>query len=126
MKLTFIDKVGSLGALLSAMACPVCWPLFATLGSSIGLGVLAPWEGVISNYVFPLFVLVAVVGGVISFRAHKQPLPLIVEIVSGLLIIFGIYASWQPTFVYIGIFGLLLSSTLGYFALKREEKLCLN
>lgn len=126
MKLVFIDRVGSLGTLIAAMACPVCWPVLATLGSSLGLGIFAPWEGIISNFVFPPFVVIAVLGIFLSFRSHKKRLPLVLGIVSGSLILFGFYVIWQPTLVYIGIFGLLISSVLGYLANKQQEKLCLN
>ena len=126
MKLVFIDRVGSLGTLIAAMACPVCWPVLATLGSSLGLGIFAPWEGIISNFVFPPFVVIAVLGTFLSFRSHKKRLPFVLGIVSGSLILFGFYVIWQPTLVYIGIFGLLISSVLGYLGNKQQEKLCLN
>ena len=126
MKPVFVDRIGSLGTLVAAMACPVCWPLFATMGSSLGLGIFSPWEGIISNFVFPPFVVIAILGTILSFRSHKKRLPLVLGIVSGSLILFGFYVIWQLTLMYIGIFGLLISSVLGHLGNKQQEKLCLN
>ena len=116
MKLTFVEKVGSLGVLGTAAACPVCWPLFATAGSAMGLGILAPYEPVIMNVVFPGFVLIALVGGVFGFLNHRKLLPLILNIASVSLILYGFYGGWHLVLMYIGIFGVLISSVLGYLA----------
>ena len=43
------DKVGSLGAVTSAMGCMMCFPAIATLGSALGMGFLARWEGLFIN-----------------------------------------------------------------------------
>jgi hypothetical protein len=40
-----IEKAGSIGAIIGALACPICFPKIAIIGSAIGLGVLAPFEG---------------------------------------------------------------------------------
>jgi mercuric ion transport protein len=37
------DKVGSLGALVSAMGCAMCFPAIASLGAAVGLGFLSQW-----------------------------------------------------------------------------------
>jgi hypothetical protein len=45
MKLGFIDKIGSVGSLLAAVACPACFPMLAAVGSAVGLSVLHTFEG---------------------------------------------------------------------------------
>lgn len=124
MNLLFLDKVGAIGTLVTALACPACWPLFATVGSTLGLGILLPWEGILMNFVFPPFVVLATVGSALSYRSHKKLLPPIIGIVSGAITIFGFYVGWQLTLMYIGIFGLLASSILGHFANRRQAKIC--
>ena len=124
MNLLIIEKFGAIGTLITAMACPACWPLFATVGSTLGLGVLLPWEGILMNFVFPPFVALATVGSVLSFRSHRKRLPLIVGVFSGATIIFGFYVGWQLLLMYIGIFGLLISSILGHIANQQQAKLC--
>ncbi len=124
MKLTFVDKFGSIGVFVTALACPVCWPLFAGLGSALGLGMLAPWEGLMMDYVFPPFVVVALVGTLISYSNHKKLIPTILGVGSALLVLYGFYVGWQLVLMYIGIFGLLISSVLSFFANKRQAKIC--
>ena len=124
MNITIVDKLGSIGTLITAMACPVCWPLFATAGSALGLGVLAPYEGILMVYVFPAFVVIALLGTVLSYLKHKSLIPLSLGVVSGGLILYGFYFGWHLVLMYIGIFGLLLSSALSFIANKRREKTC--
>lgn len=109
---------------MTALACPVCWPLFAGVGGTLGLGILAPWEGIMMNYVFPPFVVVALIGTVLSYRNHRQVIPLILGVLSGSLILFGFYVGWQLMLMYIGIFGLLAASVLSYLANKQQAKIC--
>lgn len=124
MKLTFIDKIGSTGVFLTALACPACWPLFAGLGSVLGLGVLAPWEGFMMDFVFPPFVVLSLVGTILSYSNHKQVIPLVFGVLSASLILYGFYVGWQLTLMYIGFFGLLISSVLSFLANKKQAKIC--
>ena len=124
MKLTFVDKLGSAGTFLTALACPVCWPLFASLGGALGLGVLAPYEGILMNYVFPGFVILAVAGAILGYLNHKSPIPLALGVLSGLMVLYGFYVGWQLILMYVGIFGLLLSSVLSYMANRKKALLC--
>jgi mercuric ion transport protein len=124
LKLTFIDKVGSIGMFITALACPVCWPLFAGIGGALGLGILAPWEGIMMDYVFPPFVLVALIGTVLSYRNHRQLIPLVFGVASASFILFGFYVGWQLILMYIGIFGLLIASVLSYLANKKQAMIC--
>lgn len=55
------DKVGSLGALVSAMGCAMCFPAIASLGAALGLGFLSQWEGLFVNTLLPLFAWVALI-----------------------------------------------------------------
>lgn len=126
MKLTFIEKIGSSGVLLTALACPVCWPLFASIGGALGLGFLAPYESVLMVYVFPLFVSVALLGTVLSYRYHRELLPLIIGVVSALFVLVGFYINWQLTLMYVGIFGLLISSALSFRANRKAKLKCQN
>src|SRR5437870_2206899 len=61
-----IPGVGA--ALLPKLACPLCWPAYAGLLSSVGLGFL-----ISAKYLLPLtaaFLVLAV--GVLVFRAHER------------------------------------------------------
>ncbi len=124
MKLMFLEKTGAIATLVTAMACPACWPLFAGIGSALGLGFLLPLEGVMMNFVFPAVVVIASVGSIASFRSHRSLVPLMIGLTSSGLILIGFYIGWQLTLMYIGIFGLLISAVLGHIANRKQEKLC--
>lgn len=117
--LGILEKVGSIGTFITAAACPVCWPLFASIGATLGLGILAPYEGVLMTIVFPAFILISVVGTILSFINHRTYLPLLVSLLSAALVLYGFYGGWHLTLMYIGIFGLLAGSVLGFFANKK-------
>lgn len=126
MNITFVDKLGSLGVLLTALSCPVCWPLFASVGSALGLGILLPYEPILMNYAFPGFMGITLVGAVLAYRFHKQITPLIIGVISPLLALYGFYVGWILILMYTGIFGILISSILSYFATRKQKLLCKN
>ncbi len=124
MKLLFLDKLGAIGTFAAAISCPVCWPLFASLGSALGLGFLLPYEGTIMRVVFPGFVGLGLIGSVVSFLYHREKLPLVVGVASALLIFYGFYGGWYRLPMYIGIFGLPVSAMLSVAANRRKRISC--
>lgn len=66
------DKSGALGVVISAMGCSMCFPAIASLGAAIGLGFLAPWEGVLVHVLLPLFALIALVANGLGWFRHRQ------------------------------------------------------
>ena len=66
-----LEKTGTVGAVIAALACPVCFPKFALIGAAVGLGALAPFEGYIAIGVQVLFVL-ALIGQVLSYPRHRN------------------------------------------------------
>lgn len=125
MKWGFIDKIGSVGSLLAAAACPVCFPMLAIVGSAVGLGVLHPFEGKVF-LVFQLLVAVAMLGGIMSYFNHRKVLPLLIGIISPALIFFGLYVFFHPVIVYSGLFGLAVGSVTNFIANRRCKKCTLE
>ena len=72
MKLAFLDRVGSLGALLAAVAAPCCFPLFAAVGTAVGFSALGQYEGVIL-YIFQGFALLTFGGTGAFVSTVPQP-----------------------------------------------------
>ena len=66
------DKAGSLGAVVSAMGCAMCFPAIASLGAAIGLGFLAQWEGLFINTLLPLFAWMVLVLNALGWFSHRQ------------------------------------------------------
>ena len=66
------DKAGSLGAVVSAMGCAMCFPAIASLGAAVGLGFLSQWEGLFINTLLPLFAWLALAVNGLGWFSHKQ------------------------------------------------------
>jgi len=67
-----VDKVGVVGTVVSAAACPACFPALASLGAAVGLGIFAQYEGLIITTLLPLFAAVALVANALGWLRHRQ------------------------------------------------------
>src|SRR5712692_420819 len=112
-EMKILDKIGSVGALLSAAACPACFPLFAIVGSALGLGALRPFEGY-AMYALQAFALLALGGNVLAYRGHGSIGPLIIGLLSPALILFGYWVRFSPGLIYAGLFGLLSAAVWNF------------
>ena len=74
--------------------CPLCWAGSASLLTYLGLGTLIPYWRWLS---FGLIALGAI-GFALDFKAHKDPKPLIILIIGGLLLYLGRYVYGGPSF----------------------------
>lgn len=120
MKFGFLDKAGVGGAIIAAAACPLCFPLLAVAGSALGLGILAPFEGIIV-YVFQGLVLLALSGNVMVYTVHKNRTLLISSIFSAMTTLVGFYTN--EMLVYVGLLGLVGTAILNQFE-KRKCQSC--
>lgn len=68
---SLLEKFGSLGAILAAAACPVCFPKIALVAALFGLGFLEQYEGYATRAV-QVFALVAFAGQLIAFPRHRN------------------------------------------------------
>ena len=66
------DKAGVVGSVVSAASCPACLPALASLGSALGLGVFAQYEGLIMTRLLPLFAAVALLANALGWLRHRQ------------------------------------------------------
>lgn len=66
------DKAGVVGTVVSAAACPACFPALASLGTAVGLGIFAQYEGLIMTKLLPLFAAVALVANALGWLRHRQ------------------------------------------------------
>lgn len=66
------DKAGSLGTLVSAAACPACFPALASLGAAFGLGALAQYEALFVTRLLPLFAFAALLANGLGWFAHRN------------------------------------------------------
>jgi hypothetical protein len=79
--LTFLDGIGSVGALLAAIAAPCCFPLFAGAMAAVGLGALGKFEG-FALYALQGFALLSLFGFALDVRQHRRPWPFVLGVTS--------------------------------------------
>lgn len=95
-KLAPILGAGAVGA------CPLCWAGSASLLTYLGLGTLIPiWRGI----AFTLLII-GLVGFMLDYRSHRNPLPVILLAIGGLLLYLGRYVYGGPGFGGWPIWGL--------------------
>ena len=66
------DKAGVIGTVVSAAACPACFPALASLGAAMGLGIFAEYEGLFMTTLLPLFAGIALVANALGWLRHRQ------------------------------------------------------
>ena len=90
------DKTSSLGALVSAMGCAMCFPAIASLGGTLGLGFLTHWEGLFVNTLLPLFGWLALIINALGWLSHRQWQRSLLGMLGPVLLLLSLY----PWFKY--------------------------
>lgn len=109
-----LDRIGSAGAVISAVAAPCCFPLFAAVAAASGLGVLGRFESTVL-YFFQAFALLSIVGLAFGYRRHQRLGPLMVGLLSGSALAYAFYYSWRVDLLYAGLLGLVAASIWNWF-----------
>jgi mercuric ion transport protein len=108
-------------SMLPALGCPLCWPGYAALLSSFGLGFLAS-----AHYLFPLTIALlglALMG--LAIQARRQGLaPLMLASAASLAIVLGKFAFDFNVATYAGVALLLVSSALSVIRGREVSSVC--
>ncbi len=118
-----LDRVGSIGALLAAIAAPCCFPLFAAVGTAAGLSGLGRFEGIIL-YIFQGFAVLTLAGLALSCRQHRNFGPLIVGTLSCVTLAYHFHRSFSLPALYSGLFG-LIGATLWNYLSRRSARMAI-
>lgn len=86
---------GSLGAVISAMGCAMCFPAIASLGGALGMGFLSQWEGLFINTLLPAFGWIALVINALGWFSHRQWLRSLLGMVGPTLLLLSLYPWFQ-------------------------------
>src|SRR5262245_59502158 len=116
-----LDKVGSVGVLLAAVAAPCCFPLFAAVSAAAGLSVLGEYEGVVL-LVFKGFALITLAGLAFSFTRNRRWGPLFIGVVSCVVLAIHFYVSFSFALLYSGLFGLIAATIWNYLNAWRVKR----
>jgi hypothetical protein len=96
-------------SILPKLACPACWPAYAALLSSVGLGFL-----ISTVYLLPMTVaLLSLALGAIAFRAKQRNGygPFLLALAAAAAVLFGKFA-WESKPTMYSAFGLLVVASL--------------
>ena len=91
----FFDKTGALGTLTAAMGCASCFPALGSLGSALGLGFLAHYEGLFLNTLLPVFAAIALAANVFAYFNHKLWYRTLAGIVGPIMVLLTMYPLWS-------------------------------
>ena len=111
----WLDKAGSIGSVVAAAACPICFPKLAFIGALFGLGALGAYE-------YQLFiaaqvlVVVAVGGHVLAYLRHRNPWLLGAAVLSGAAVFAGLYLLGSEWLAYAGFAGLVATSATEFWS----------
>lgn len=109
------DKAGSIGALVSAMGCAMCFPAIASLGAAIGLGFLSQWEGLFVNTLLPAFAGLALAINALGWFNHRQWHRSLLGMLGPTVLLLSLYPwfqyGWSSYATYTGI-GLMVTVSI--------------
>ena len=109
-------------AALPVLTCPFCWPAYAGLLSSVGLGFL-----IYSKYLLPVVVVVLTLSlGSLAFRARRRRGygPFALGVLAAAVVLSGKFAWESEWLLYSGIGLLVASSVWNSWPLKAIEQTC--
>src|SRR5437870_13169751 len=89
-----LDGLGTVGALLMALAAPCCLPLFAMIAGAIGITALGLNENVVLVAV-QAFALIAVIGLTFVAWRHRQFGPLLLGGVGAFVLFFSFHSMFS-------------------------------
>ena len=113
-----LEEYGTIGALLAAAACPICFPKLALIGALLGLGVLAPLEGYFVLGAQAMLVL-ALAGNWISYRRHGERRIVLLAGISVVAVLGALWIRYQEWLVYAGLAGIVVATIWSAVALRR-------
>lgn len=116
-----LDRIAAIGALLAAVAAPCCFPLFAALAATLGLGVLDRFETMVI-YFFQGCALLALVGLALSYRKHRRPGPLGAGLLGGVALAYSFYWNWRTELLYAGLVAILIASVWNWFCSRETAR----
>ena len=101
------DKAGSLGAVVSAMGCTMCFPAIANIAAALGMGFLGQWEGLFINTLFPTFASIALAMNILGWFSHRQWHRSLLGSIGPILVLLSLYPwfeyEWSTYVTYSGL-----------------------
>lgn len=115
-----LDKFGSVGAVIAAAACPICFPKLALIGTFLGFGAFGAYE---RQFLIAAQILIvpAVAGHALSYLQHRNPWLPGAAALSGAAVFAGLYLAGSELLVYAGLAGLVAASSADLWGRFRRK-----
>ena len=113
-----LEKLGTVGAMLAAILCPICFPKLALIGAMLGLGALTPYEGWFAAAA-QVFLVLALVGHVVAYRRHRNRWIAVLAGVGVTLVLDSLWLRYVEALVYAGLVALVAATVWSMFAMRR-------
>jgi len=120
-----LDVSGSLGAVVSAMGCAMCFPAIATLGGALGMGFLSQWEGMFINTLLPVFAWFVLAINVLGWFSHRQWHRSLLGMIGPILLLLSLYPWFQygwSTYVTYSALVLMVVVSIGDFVYPANRR----
>lgn len=104
-------------ALLSVLTCPACIGPYASIVSALGVGVV--YFTAAFMVVFPLALLLSLASIIYSTREHRNPWPVALTVLGGMMALAGQLVFQNETFQRAGLPLLLAGAALNFWLLRR-------
>jgi MerC mercury resistance protein len=118
---TYLEKIGGIGSIIAAAACPVCFPKLALIGALFGLGALGAYESTLFAAA-QILVGIAVLGHALAYLRHRRLWLLALGTGSGAAVFAGLYLLRSEAVVYAGFAGLLVASATDFWSRRAAKR----
>ncbi len=116
-----LQSTGLLAGFLALVCLPcILAPLLITVGLSSILVFLGTW---LTPFLLVL-VVISLIGFVLSFRAHKNPVALVLAVLAGIVLYYGSYVAHSQNIGYAGAALLIIAVGADYLIRRRYQKYC--
>jgi hypothetical protein len=116
-----LQSTGLLAGLLALICLPcILAPLLISIGLSSALVFLGAW---LTPFLLVL-VVVSLVGFVLSYKTHKNVLPLVMAVLAGGILYYSRYVVGNPTIGYAGAVLLIAAVVVDYIIRRRYKVYC--
>lgn len=118
---TLVERFGTVGAVLAALACPICFPKLALIGAAVGLGVFAPFEVYIAIGI-QIFFILALIGQALAYSRHGNVWLLSLSVAATILLFAAYYVFSSSLLIQLSLVALVVASVWLFVELKRCVK----
>lgn len=109
------DKFASIGTLIAAMGCAGCFPALGSLAASLGLGFLAPYEGILISRLLPALAGIALGIHLYYWWQHRVRWRGLLSLLGPVVVLLTLYLIWRlgwSTYLFYAGLALMLAVSL--------------